>query len=372
MISIKQRPLMSGQKKVQALSTKPTVTTWIYGAGTFGRDVAAALQAHGKEVAGFIELHPRQTNAWGFPVRALADCCPRPQHEQVLVAVFNRLHPLSKIQQDLQDIGFDQVLMPWDYYGQLADQLGWRYWLEDSQFLPQHQDLLEHVLSKLADPISRQCLTDVTAFRSGFNLPYASQRHALPQYFNELTLPFLPPVTNYVDGGAYDGDTYRHLADQTKIGQAWLFEPDASNFELLRKNLPESSQACVHLLPLALSERHERLAFSDGGGEASCVSASGSVGITAVALDDVVGTSPVNFIKLAVEGGERAALLGAKRTIERHAPILALSAYHRPADLWDLIDTIDHFGCGYRYWLRQHHFNSFDLVLYAIRSPGAC
>ena len=128
----------------------------------------------------------------------------------------------------------------------------------------------------------------------------------------------------------------------------------------------------MHLLPLALSERHERLAFSDGGGEASCVSASGSVGITAVALDDVVGSSPVNFVKLDVEGGERAALLGAKGTIERHAPILALSAYHHPEDLWDLIDTIDHFDCGYRYWLRQHHFNSFDLVLYAIRSPGTC
>lgn len=372
MISNKQRPLISGQTTEHAPSKKPTVTTWIYGAGNFGRDVAAALHAQGKKVAGFIELHPRQANAWGYPVRALADCCPRPQDEQVLVAVFNRLHPLSKIRQDLQDFGFDRVLMPWDYYGQLADQLGWRYWLEDSQFLRQHQDQLNNVLSKLADPISRQCLTDVTAFRSGLNLPYASQRHALPQYFNELTLPFLPKVTHYVDGGAYDGDTYRHLANQTNIGQAWLFEPDASNFALLRQNLSESSEASVHLLPLALSERHERLAFSDGGGEASCVSASGSVGITAVALDDVVGSSPVNFVKLDVEGGERAALLGAKGTIERHAPILALSAYSHPEDLWDLIDTIDHFDCGYRYWLRQHHFNSFDLVLYAIRSPGTC
>jgi hypothetical protein len=40
--------------------------------------------------------------------------------------------------------------------------------------------------------------------------------------------------------------------------------------------------------------------------------------------------------------------------------------------LWDLINTIDQFDCGYRYWLRQHPFNSFDLVLYAIRSPGTC
>jgi hypothetical protein len=118
---------------------------------------------------------------------------------------------------------------------------------------------------------------------------------------------------------------------------------------------------------MALSDRHERLTFTDSIGEASCISASGSVGITAVALDDVVGNSPVNFIKLDVEGGEHAALLGARRTIARNAPVLALSAYHRPEDLWNLIQVIDDLGCRYQYALRQHHFNSFDLVLYATR-----
>ena len=86
-----------------------------------------------------------------------------------------------------------------------------------------------------------------------------------------------------------------------------------------------------------------------------------------MALDDVVGNNPVNFIKLDVEGGEHAALLGARRTIERQAPVLALSAYHRPEDLWNLIKVIDDFACGYRFALRQHQFNSFDLVLYATR-----
>ena len=84
MISNKQRPLISGQTTEHAPSKKPTVTTWIYGAGNFGRDVAAALHAQGKKVAGFIELHPRQANAWGYPVRALADCCPRPQEATVV------------------------------------------------------------------------------------------------------------------------------------------------------------------------------------------------------------------------------------------------------------------------------------------------
>jgi FkbM family methyltransferase len=260
--------------------------------------------------------------------------------------------------------------MPWDYYGQLRDKLGWRYWLENSQFLNKNHDKLESVIEKLADPISKACLTDVVAFRCGENLAYASTTHGLPQYFNELTLPYLPKVTHYVDGGAYDGDTYLNLARQTEIGQAWLFEPDASNFSKLRRNMFAQPGAQTHLMPLALSDRHEQLAFSDGSGEASCITAEGSVGVTTVSLDDIVGNSIINFIKLDVEGGEQHALLGAKKTIERNAPVLALSAYHRSEDLWKLVNTIDSFDCDYRYHLRQHHYNSFDLVLYAIRDTA--
>ena len=344
-----------------------TRAAWIYGAGTFGRDVAGALQARGAPVKGFIELTPRTSSAWGYPVTALADCGVTPSSDAVLVAVFNRLHPLSLIHQDLNARGFQKILMPWDYYGQLADTLGWRYWLEDAGFIAHNSDQLEAAMSRLADPISRQCLMDVAAFRSGSHLSYAAERHALPQYFNELTLPHLPKKIYYVDGGAFDGDTYLALRRQAQIGQAWLFEPDISNFSKLRRRLSDQSEDASHLLPLALSDRQQRLTFTEGAGEASCISASGSVGITAVALDDVVGNSPVNFIKLDAEGAEHAALLGARRTIERHAPVLALSAYHRPEDLWNLIKVIDEFDCGYRFALRQHQFNSFDLVLYATR-----
>lgn len=340
---------------------------WIYGAGSFGRDVALAINALGLKVAGFIEQSPRDTVAWGYPIHALNDSIFDLNNDQVFVAVFNRGHPLFQIHKDLDARGFRQVLMPWNYYGQLVDTLGWRYWLESSAFIGRHWDQLEAAKSRMADPTSRQCLTDVAAFRSGAYLEYSMLRHALPQYFNELTLPQLPTVVNYVDGGAFDGDTFQTLARQVHVGQAWLFEPEASNFSTLRHHQTGKPCDSVHLMPLALSDRHERLAFTEGVGEASCVTAAGTAGISAVALDDVVGNSPVNLIKLDIEGGEHAALLGAQRTIARNAPVLALSAYHRPEDLWDLIQLIDGFDCGYSYWLRQHQFNSFDLVLYAVR-----
>jgi hypothetical protein len=46
--------------------------------------------------------------------------------------------------------------------------------------------------------------------------------------------------------------------------------------------------------------------------------------------------------------------------------VLAISCYHKPEDLWALPDLIDSLVPDYRLYLRQHTFNSFDLVLYAI------
>ena len=81
----------------------------------------------------------------------------------------------------------------------------------------------------------------------------------------------------------------------------------------------------------------------------------------------VLGTQ-VDLIKLDVEGGEASALVGARDVINRCRPTLALSAYHKPDDLWELPRLINTITDGYSFFLRQHYFNSFDVVLYAV--PG--
>jgi hypothetical protein len=83
-------------------------------------------------------------------------------------------------------------------------------------------------------------------------------------------------------------------------------------------------------------------------------------------LDDVLGDTAVNLIKLDVEGAEREALLGMRQALRRHRPALAISAYHRPSDVWALVDVLAETLEGYRFHLRQHFYNSFELVLYAI------
>ena len=74
----------------------------------------------------------------------------------------------------------------------------------------------------------------------------------------------------------------------------------------------------------------------------------------------------VDFIKLDVEGAEIAALRGGAELILRSRPILAVSLYHRPEDVWEIPELLMDMCTHYRFYLRQHLFNSFESVLYAI------
>lgn len=91
-----------------------------------------------------------------------------------------------------------------------------------------------------------------------------------------------------------------------------------------------------------------------------------NIDIACAALDDLLLNTAVDFIKLDVEGAEIPALLGGRRLIETHRPTLAISLYHRPDDLWAIPATLDSICPNYRLFIRQHYFNSFDSVLYAI------
>jgi FkbM family methyltransferase len=339
---------------------------WIFGTGQFGRDLCGALEKIGHPVAGFVETKPSTLEVMGLPVLGWLKWAEAHAAAPLCVGIFNRGMPLDQLEALARQSGAEDVFLPWDFYRLLKAQMGWRFWLSEPERILDQTDAIVSALECMDDDVSQRCLIDIAKFRLGLNKIYGSFQHSENQYFNSLTLSgFQGKALRFVDGGAYNGDTYLELCGMSQVESAHLFEPDTANFSQLTRQVEQTGRV-AQCLPLGLADSYRILSFNAGGGEGAAISEKGTAHIAVTALDDVLSGHTVDFIKLDVEGAELQALQGARKLIERSRPVLALSLYHCPQDLWELPLALVNLCEDYRFHLRQHYFNSFDSVLYAV------
>lgn len=111
------------------------------------------------------------------------------------------------------------------------------------------------------------------------------------------------------------------------------------------------------------------LHFNTHAENSSCMDAASTESVPAVTIDDVVEEQHlgrVDFIKMDIEGGEVDALRGAEGTLKRFTPRLAISAYHRPHDLPDIVALIRQACPDYRLYLSHKPPGLCDTVLFAV------
>ena len=75
--------------------------------------------------------------------------------------------------------------------------------------------------------------------------------------------------------------------------------------------------------------------------------------------------SSVDFIKMDIEGYEQAALHGSKSILKEFKPRLAICAYHKPEDLWEIPLLIKSFNPGYKLYFEHHTSLFHEAVFYA-------
>ncbi|HEV2678195.1 MAG TPA: FkbM family methyltransferase [Aliidongia sp.] len=168
-----------------------------------------------------------------------------------------------------------------------------------------------------------------------------------------------------VDGGAFDGDSIRAF-DRFTGGEAThihAFEPDGQSAAALRHNFAGRSN--LTLVEAGLWSETTRLSFRSDGSLGSNLSTAGTITVPVVALDDR-GIDDATLIKLDIEGAEVPALNGARDTIRRCAPKLAVCAYHLADDLLQIPRTILAIRPEYRLFLRHYSPWMTDTVVYAV------
>jgi FkbM family methyltransferase len=175
----------------------------------------------------------------------------------------------------------------------------------------------------------------------------------------------LRPDEVLIEGGAYDGDSIRHFLARSggRYGEIIAFEPDQDNFRRLEdytRSLPHVRAVCKGLSDVNGVQR-----FATGEGMASHLDADGAGEVTVCRLDDEVD-APVTFLKLDIEGAEVGALAGARETIARYQPKIAVAVYHRPDDILTIPKILEALDRPQRLYLRHHSGFHYDTTLFAI------
>ena len=291
-----------------------------------------------------------------------------------------RVHKLSEVEQMVDD--FVVVLAFAAGYPELVDYLhtiARRHTLYvpdvpviggglfNYDYCMEHLPELNAVYRSFADDESRRVFLNVIQYKISGSIHYLD---AVTARTEEIYRGILRPsrVEDYVDLGAYNGDTIRELLNFTyhSYNSIHAVEPDKKNYKKLVSFIETNHLSRIHAYQCAAWCKDTDLPFSSKSGRQSVLSTEGE-SMSARSVDSLLQGKPASFIKMDVEGFEREAIWGAARTILRYSPKLSVAVYHRNEDLFELPLLVKRLNPRYKLYLRHKlYIPAWETNLYAI------
>lgn len=239
--------------------------------------------------------------------------------------------------------------------------------------LHSHIDDFEWVYGLLSDFRSRRTLTAVLAnwLRFDTALPTRTRETLFDEYF-DLDILTCTPDEVVADLGAYVGDTvlsYLSNYGKTCYKRIYAYEITPSSFDAMRRNLAGFRDIEMRRKGVADVPGRMRVAVCEASSSANTLSDAACGEEVEVTTLDLDITEPISLIIADIEGGEYAALLGARRHIGTEHPRLAVSVYHRNEDLFRIPRLITSLSPSYtRFHLRHRGSPLYptELTLFAL------
>lgn len=270
------------------------------------------------------------------------------------------------------------------YYSAIHEQLtemGVRHCSLDAYVVRQHLAEFESVFQMLDDE-SRRVYAGILLCRVSGDVSDAEEYCCDNQYF---CLPKFRYIHNekgaFVDCGAFVGDTLEEMVKRS-LGTApkiYAFEPGERAFDALKKR-------AAFLCDIWAIEPERIICEKTGVGEKrGCLSfrkhtanlldmslsnidvSTKNAGVEIIDLDSYFAEKQedkISFIKADIEGSEWAMLQGAKGTIQRCKPKLAVCVYHSIYDFFRIPLYLKNLVPEYRFMVRHHSISDEETVLY--------
>ena len=184
------------------------------------------------------------------------------------------------------------------------------------------------------------------------------------QYFPRDLISF-HDKENFVDVGAYNGDTIKLFLNQTcgLFDNIFAFELDTLNFQELQKTIEKIKVSPVQSFNVGAYSNEQTIFYSNNQSQSTV--GDGKILGQVVKLDDCLKDNKITFIKMDIEGCELQALQGASHIIQTQKPQLAICVYHKIEDLWEIPLYLKQLVPEYKIYFRHHSRLEYETVCYA-------
>ena len=341
----------------------------LYGAGNLGLLARDFLKSVGQDFALVVDRNAHRLSedpGWHGAILQQPDELTEKAKRGTRLAVSLVTAPYVPIEQSLATLGFEDIVPFYD----LAESFRHVHPLSNGWFAPaltaEDRENAGKVLALWDDDVSRAHHLQFLAWRR-LREEWSFERAPLP----DCERFFIPEVTGalgddevLLDAGAHHGSVAKAFARQTKDAYKEIIaiEPDPDNRARLVSAMNGNSR--VNICDVTLAEAAGEATFHAGLGYASQLSKTGQMRVTTQPID-ALGFAPT-FVKLHLEGGELAALKGARQTLLANRPIVAATVYHNADGIWRtplwLMDTLP----DYRFLFRAHSWCGTGAVVYAL------
>ena len=330
---------------------------YLIGLNSFAEIAFHHLEKSNVTVRGFINPYTKQESFCHTPV---IHSLSQVEKDAIVLNCVVELFP-AFVKKMLDDSGLCNV----DYFS-FVKYSGYPitipYWKTFYDSYQNRRDEYDAVYRMLVDEESKKVLSDIIDFRLNYNLSAISdyQTRMKEQYFE----PFLHLKEEgevFCDVGGYDGETSVEFIKRCpKYEMIHFFEPEPHFMESAKFKLIVYDK--VKYYQCAASDKKGMLHFLSKG-PGSKVANNGEMEVHADRIDNMV-KSPVTFLKMDIEGSEALAIDGAKETILNTHPRLAISVYHKGADLIDIPHQIFKIRSDYDIYLMHYSDGISETVMF--------
>lgn len=341
---------------------KPVI---LFGAGNIGKELLSFFKYKGTKVIAFSDNDRNKIGKLHCGIKVI--------NKKEIPGLYGRDFQIVascakyyEVIEDLRKEGFKNLWSQMYFATLYPNKFNVLVWENNISLILINRRKINHVFKLFKDTKSRKTFINIVKYRLllDYKLLKQSKEKSL-QYFDS-TIIKLTKTEVFLDGGAFNGDTIRNFINKTNnyFNKVIAFEPDKANFELL-SHYVNKGDSRIKIFKAGVGDREGVVSFSNEGNiQSRIIQTNNSYKINIVPIDKFI--EPLTYIKLDIEGYDKQAIKGARITIKRYKPKLAICAYHYLTDLWDVPLLIKKINQNYKLFLRHHGEFLYDTVCYAI------